>query len=195
MTAPRHSRRHGAVRNASTAADMPRPALPDPENADQAPPHDFDRAVNAQLARFTLGLSPASSISAWMDWLVHLRFSPGKQMELASKAASKALRLGLYATQCASGSCEPCIEPLPQDRRFKAPEWQQWPYNFIYQAFLLNQQWWDNATTGVRGVTHHHEQRSCASPHGNCWTSSRLPTFSSATRKCSRKPSRAAART
>jgi polyhydroxyalkanoate synthase subunit PhaC len=53
------------------------------------------------------------------------------------------------------------IEPLPQDHRFDAPQWQRWPYNLMWQAFLLDQQWWHNATTGVRGVTPAHE-RMCA---------------------------------
>jgi len=121
-------------------------------------PTGFDRALHAQLAHLTQGISPASVTSAYMDWLVHLAVSPGKQMELLSKAQRKVIRLALHA---AHGPAEPgatCIEPLPQDRRFSAPEWQRWPFNLIYQSFLLTQQWWHNATTGVEGVSAHHEK-------------------------------------
>ena len=51
-----------------------------------------------------------------------------------------------------------CIAPLPQDHRFTSPTWQRWPFSFMHQAFLLNQQWWHNATTGIGGVSAHHEQ-------------------------------------
>ena len=106
----------------------------------------------------THGLSPASLVGAYMDWLTHLAMSPGKQQELAEKAVRKirAHRPGMPC-QAAFDQCKPCIEPLPQDRRFAAPEWQQWPFNLIYQSFLLHQQWWHNATSGVPGVTAHHE--------------------------------------
>ena len=52
---------------------------------------------------------------------------------------------------------EPCIEPLPQDKRFADEKWQRSPYSLIYQASLLRQQWWHNAVTGVEGVAKQHE--------------------------------------
>jgi polyhydroxyalkanoate synthase len=119
-----------------------------------------DRAIHANMARLTFGLSPAAATGAGLDWLTHLAFSPGKQMQLMGKAFRKWSRLGHYAFNCcAAGEApEPCIRPLPQDRRFSTPEWQAWPYDILYQGFLLQQQWWHNATTDVDGVTRQHEK-------------------------------------
>ncbi len=119
----------------------------------------IDRGLHASLAYFTLGISPAALSSAYLDWATHLAASPGKQTQLAVKASRKAFRLARWAGQCAlqGGTSEPCIEPLPQDHRFVGEAWQRWPYNLLYQSFLLNQQWWHNATTSVRGVTTQHE--------------------------------------
>ena len=119
-----------------------------------------DRSLHAAIARFTAGLSPAALAHPYLDWLTHLSLNPGKRLLLANKAVRQAMQLAQYASRCAgqAGTSEPCIEPLPQDRRFVAESWQRWPYNFIYQSFLLQQQWWHNATTGVRGVAKHNEQ-------------------------------------
>ncbi|MBI1202995.1 MAG: alpha/beta fold hydrolase [Rhodopseudomonas sp.] len=118
-----------------------------------------DRSTHAAAARFTAGLSPAALAEAYLDWATHLAFAPGKRLQLADKAWRKATRLANYATHCAlkADPSVACIEPLPQDHRFDAPEWKQWPYNLIHQSFLLTQQWWYNATTGIRGVTPQHE--------------------------------------
>src|ERR1700745_1150168 len=74
--------------------------------------------------------------------------APGKQLQLIEKAGRKASRLAIYAANAAGdGKARPCIEPLPHDRRFNEAGWRGWPYNLIYQSFLLDQQWWHNATT------------------------------------------------
>ncbi|VFU16344.1 Poly(3-hydroxyalkanoate) polymerase (plasmid) [Methylocella tundrae] len=120
----------------------------------------LDKIVHSSLARLTAGLSPAAMAEAYSDWAIHLAFSPGKQAALAGKAARKWARLATNIQQSilSGGRCEACIEPLPQDRRFAAKEWQDYPYNAIYQNFLLQQQWWHNATTGIDGVSKQHER-------------------------------------
>ncbi len=118
-----------------------------------------DRSLHAAIARFTGGLSPAALAQAYWDWAAHLASAPGKRAQLLEKAVRKAIRfsnyLHRYLVEGANG--EVCIEPLPQDHRFLVPEWRAWPFNCVYQGFLLQQQWWHNATTGLRGVSKHHE--------------------------------------
>jgi len=118
-----------------------------------------DRALHAAIARMTGGLSPASLAQAYWDWATHLAVAPGKRMQLADKAVRKTVRFANYAVRYAAEgpNAEVCIDPLSQDHRFHGEKWGQWPFNFIYQSFLLQQQWWYNATTGLRGVSKHHE--------------------------------------
>ena len=119
----------------------------------------IDRMLFAHLGRFTLGLSPAALILAYLDWLVHLAFAPGKKTELVEKSLRKMLGFAVYARQAASDpNTPPCIEPLPQDKRFAGSDWQRWPFNLHYQAFLLMQQWWHNATTGIHGMSSRSEE-------------------------------------
>ena len=118
----------------------------------------FDRFLHAAEAKLTGGISPASAMLAYLDWAVHLANSPGKQNELVKKAIRKSVLLSSYLEGlCTCKTDKPCIAPLPQDKRFSAPEWQTFPFNVYYQTFLLMQQWWYNATTGVHGVSKHHE--------------------------------------
>jgi polyhydroxyalkanoate synthase len=113
----------------------------------------MDRALHAAVGRSTHGISPILLARAYVDWLVHLGLSPGKQAQLADKAARKALRFALYAARAAKDSETPaCIQPLPQDHRFDHLAWRGPPFNLIQQSFLLTQQWWYNATTDLRGM-------------------------------------------
>jgi polyhydroxyalkanoate synthase len=118
----------------------------------------FDRSAHAAIARMTAGISPAAFFQAYADWGQHLLMSPDKQIELIEEAVHTWSRYLAYCPRaCADPDCPICIEPLPQDKRFAEEAWQAWPYNAISQGFLLTQQWWHNATTGLRGVSKHHE--------------------------------------
>jgi polyhydroxyalkanoate synthase len=58
-----------------------------------------DRSLHAAAARFTAGLSPSSVAQAYLDWLMHLIYSPGKQLQLVDKAIRKAVRFANYAAR------------------------------------------------------------------------------------------------
>lgn len=118
----------------------------------------IDRMREALSAQLTGGLSPASLALALIDWCMHLAAAPGKRIELVDKAARKSARLSSYLSAAiVDPQALPCIEPLPGDYRFKAEGWASQPFSFFAQAFLLNQQWWHNATHDVPGVTPHHQ--------------------------------------
>lgn len=114
----------------------------------------IDHAFKANLARYTMGISPAGLLRDYFDWASHLALSPGKQLELVEKNWKKGSKLLRYSIQSAlNPDVEPCIKPLPQDYRFKDEGWKSWPYKLYYQSFLLNQQWWHNATTDIDGLS------------------------------------------
>ena len=154
----------GLPKSAAAAAPVAVGAMIDPDERDSysvtALADISDRSLHAAIARFTGGLSPAALAHAYLDWATHLAYAPGKRLQLVDKAIRKGIRFGNYFGRYAveGEDTECCIEPLPQDQRFVDENWQKWPFNFIYQAFLLQQQWWHNATTGVRGVSKRHEE-------------------------------------
>ena len=115
----------------------------------------LDRMFNAYVANFTGGTDPRVIPLAFLDWWVKLAWSPGTHARLTEKAVRKMIRFSLYAVQSMAdpGNTPPAVEPLPQDQRFRSPGWQSWPFNLMSQSFLLTQQWWANATTGVPALT------------------------------------------
>ena len=118
----------------------------------------LDRSLHYFMSCFTLGVSPLAFTQAYFDWLTHLLGSPGKRSQLAQKSLADALKLSHYMARCALQSGEkpePCAAPLPNDKRFSGDDWHRFPFNIIHQSFLLNEQWWHEATTGVRGVSEH----------------------------------------
>jgi polyhydroxyalkanoate synthase len=116
----------------------------------------LDQECHAVLAKMTSSLSLASAMLSGIDWSVHLAVSPGKRLELASLALKQFQQLLIYTFQL---GMHPDTEPHPVpvvDRRFADADWQRWPFGFLHQSFLLTEQWWAAATTGVWGVEKHH---------------------------------------
>ncbi|MBL8566284.1 MAG: polyhydroxyalkanoic acid synthase [Hyphomicrobiaceae bacterium] len=120
----------------------------------------MDRTLHFLQSRVTFGISPTAVYLAYLDWLLHLAESPGKRTQLAEEMIRRTALMMHYCLSCAmaAGEAEPCVRPALNDRRFSEAEWQRWPFNLIYQTFLLQEQWWNSATTGVRGVTREHER-------------------------------------
>ncbi|PSL15199.1 polyhydroxyalkanoate synthase [Marinobacterium halophilum] len=130
---------------------MTRMPFPDIKNS-------IDRVIHAIEGRHTNGLSPASLTLAYMDWLIHTSHSPGKLNELLENILRKSSAFGLWAARASLDSnAAPFIQSLPGDRRFNDPAWKRFPYNVMAQGFLLQEQWWHYATTGIPGVAKHHE--------------------------------------
>jgi polyhydroxyalkanoate synthase len=149
-----HAVSHG---NDLSAVIRPEPAAGRALETPQAKPmeaYQADRAFHAMLARLTGGISPVALSLAYIDWASHLMAAPQRQMEIGQDALQSAGQFFEAAFQYFSPGQGPwsLIKPQPQDRRFAKPEWETPPFNLLAQAFLLKQQWWHNATSGVRGV-------------------------------------------
>ncbi len=113
----------------------------------------LERALTPPWRAAGAAIAPIPPMGAFVDWWVHLLASPAKQWELATLAVQS-----LRALPIAGAGADGSFEPLPQDKRFADPQWQEPPFRWFAQAFLAQQHWWQCATTGVPGVTRHHEQ-------------------------------------
>ncbi len=109
----------------------------------------MDGALHAAMARLTGGISPAALSLAYIDWLQHLATSPDKQLALGEDAFASWLRFLLLH----GGPDEAAMD----DKCFAGEAWQHWPFNAFAAGFLLTQRWWQTATTGINGVSRHHE--------------------------------------
>lgn len=113
----------------------------------------LDERLKANMARMTSGVSPAGAFAVYANWLAHLALAPGKRVHLARRAAVSATALSHYALRSAfDAQTPPLIEPSDSDKRFADEAWRRWPFNVIAQSFLLTQDWWASATSGIDGL-------------------------------------------
>ena len=152
LPCPAHAPGYGEDRGAVVASGTHLETAP--ETHQQPESFETDRAFHAMLSRLTGGISPVALSLAYIDWASHLALAPQRQMEIAQEALRSAAKFFETAQHFSSPDQGPwsLIKPQPQDRRFSKPEWQSPPFNLLAQAFLLKEQWWHDATTGVGGV-------------------------------------------
>jgi poly[(R)-3-hydroxyalkanoate] polymerase subunit PhaC len=137
--------------SAALAPSVPR----QPPNFD-----NVDRAVRATIGHLTKGVSPMATAEAWLSWVSHMYVSPGRQLELASAVVTRIARLQRFAAAAMTGhTATPPFSPKSGDRRFRAPEWQEYPYNLYVQNYLAMEDFWDQATRKIRGMRQIHADR------------------------------------
>jgi polyhydroxyalkanoate synthase len=81
-----------------------------------------------------------------------------RQATRTTEAVKSGVENLVFAANCAGGNAgDPCQQALPQDHRFRAPEWRHLPFNVYAQSFLSAERWWEAATTGIRGLSKPHQ--------------------------------------
>ncbi len=162
---PMLPKKQSAPESASLAATVIPAPETEPNSAEMGPffgidGDALDRVLHFLQSRATLGLSPTAIALAYLDWSLHLAASPGKQIALAEAWARSLVLLGQQLSSCLLGGqpSQRCICPREEDKRFLWHEWQHWPFDFIHQSFLMQEDWWQKATTDIRGVTGQHER-------------------------------------
>ena len=116
-----------------------------------------DSFIHARQARFTMNLSPVTQLLAFLDWWINLADSPGTQFRISEDMIEKAANFWDYTLRTLLKTEKEPEKPVITDRRFEAEAWQQQPFAFMHQAFLLSEQWWQNATHDIPGVSRHHQ--------------------------------------
>lgn len=110
--------------------------------------HDFvDHTARIMIGQATGGMAPAALWSALTDWSMHIGTAPGKQMMLVEKALQAP---GIVAARALQQDAE---APVRSDRRFASELWGSPPFSVLRDSFVLTEDWWQAATTDVRGMS------------------------------------------
>jgi len=148
-----HALGHGGDGRVIVPPESYQGLTPETHQSEPAEAYQFDRALHAMVAGLTGGISPVALSLAYIDWAAHLAAAPQRQLAFAQDALRSTNEFFELMRHCRSpGEPWALIKPQPQDRRFSEPEWERAPFNLIAQGFLLNERWWHQATTDLRGV-------------------------------------------
>lgn len=119
----------------------------------------IDHTLHNALGKMTGGISPAALALAFADWYSHLSMQPAKQIELLDLWQRQLTHMTRQYVGHLHGdhTGEYSLIPAPQDKRFVGKSWQNFPFSFFYESFLLTQQWWHAASTQIHGASEHHQ--------------------------------------
>ncbi len=120
----------------------------------------LDHLYRAMIAEVTGGLSPNTPVMLQMNWLLNLATSPGKMLELTDLARKNIVELSLASILNAYGLAAKNMgvevrsnTAKPDDRRFNDPEWARAPFNLYKEAFLAVENWCQEATKNIHGIS------------------------------------------
>ncbi len=116
-----------------------------------------DSFIHARQAKLTMNLSPVTMLLAFLDWSINLADSPGSQYRIMEDGFKRAVNYWDYSVRSLLNTGKDPEKPVAVDRRFQEDAWQKPPYLLMYRAFLLCEQWWQNAAIGIPGVSRHHQ--------------------------------------
>jgi polyhydroxyalkanoate synthase len=152
------TRQIAALRAAAQQAATQQAAEPDTARGRYQRFRSLDTALHLAQSRLADGLAPLTVFNALSDWWLAMANSPGKQAALAEKALADWTRFWARQTTFSETTVS---QPAagPGDRRFADTTWGQWPYRTFADAFLTMEDWWNEATSCVPGVSGQHDRQ------------------------------------
>lgn len=106
----------------------------------------LNKIFQANLAKISMGMSPAAIGSAYCTWILQLAQSPGHLLDLLFYPAmhtGDSINHMLCEEHAANGA----------DVRFCNDSWQFMPWRLYAESFIQIEDWWRHATTGVPGLS------------------------------------------
>lgn len=111
--------------------------------------HYFDfinKSWQANLAKITRGISPASLMAPWFSWGSQLAQAPGTLMKLTSWPLT-------HSHQYLDHLLSPNPLACEDDIRFHRESWGYMPWRLYAVNFLMLEKWWQNAAAEVPGLS------------------------------------------
>jgi polyhydroxyalkanoate synthase subunit PhaC len=105
----------------------------------------IDTLYQTAQARMTNGMSLAVLQEDLFSWRNHLLSSPGKLLKLACYPLVNGQKLFKNVIDEAGPGGG-------KDRRFSSDGWKQWPWRGYAEHFLMLEDWWREATSGISGL-------------------------------------------